>query len=254
MSLALLGRCGFEDAGTPLKGKNEWGVDTLMRKVSGARSLAEAYIATLAQGQAYQGYYLQTWEPDDDPQVATIALFYKGFLTGGTPVPIKSSEIITAIGQTTSDFSTEVDPDLPAGSTPTGRKYRSDLLWSFSTDVPSGEIIATLRKGYRVRYALTATMEFTYKSVQTRYRYITVGRPFAPTYNVPDIPYPPIIDRARIILSDGTVLPQRNWDLFFNLTPTVINENISFTTQPVLGTPFFENEDIARRILGNAPE
>lgn len=249
MSVAILGSGTFQDSFVPVKGKSEWGMDTLTRKLTGARSLLEAFIGTLSQGQAYQGYYLQTWNADDSPDVASITLDYKGLLTGGTPSPKAISSVVSGVGQTTADFSTE---GIVAG-TPQGRKYRSDLIWTLTSIPTTGQIVGTTAAGFRDRYALSATLEFAYKIAQTTYRYITQGKPNAPRYTAVDINYPAFIQRGRIILNDGTILPRGvPWETFFDLTPVQINQTVSFQSEPVIGTPFWENEDVVQRILGNA--
>lgn len=251
MSTGLLGSGTFLDRYAPVKGKSEWGMDTLTRRLSGARTLLETFISTLAQGDAYPAgspnpYYLQTWESDDDPNVATITLNYKGLLAGGTPTPKAVSQIVPAVGQTEADYSTE---GIVQG-VPLGREYRTDLIAGTGETPGPGEY-GTSIQFFRKRYALAARMEFTYRAVQTTYRYVTVGRPFGPSYVFPDIPYPAILERARIILNDGTVLPRTNWELFFGLTPAVIYKNISFICEPIIGSPWFECEDVAQQTLGS---
>lgn len=242
---ALLGNCGFLDVCLPVKGKSEWGMDTLARKMVGARSLAEAFIAALAQGQGYQGYYLQSWDVDDNPNVATVTLFYKGLLTGGTPLPKGSDEIVTAVGQTNADYSDEGDP------VGTGRVYRQDFFWSIFVPA-SGATSSTSYKALKDRYAVSARMEFTYNSLQTTWRYISQGQLFGPIYILPSFNFVPIIERARITVSDGTVLPRTvYWETFLELTPTVSDRVISHRSEPVIGSPYFECEDVVRRILGD---
>lgn len=246
MSLALLGDCTFENACDPVKGKTEWGVDTLARKMMGARSLLSAFIATLAQGQVYQGYFLQSWESDDNPDVATITLNYKGLLTGGTPTPKAITDIVSAVGQVTKDFSTEVDTNGIQG-----RLYRKDLLWSVSQPLLDTNIFGVVGKGFRDRYAQFARMDFTYEACQTTYRYIHIGKPNGPRYAFPDIEFGPTIDRARITLNDGTVLPRENWETFFELFPTTLDRLVSFQSEPIVGSPFYECMDVVRRTLGD---
>lgn len=254
MSVAILGSGTFQDLYAPVKGKSEWGMDTLTRRLTGARSLLEAFVASLAQGQIYpptataeSGYYLQTWEPDDSPNVASVTLNYKGLVTGGTPTPRAISQIVSAVGKTERTFSTEgaVEGEFQ------GRLWRRDLLWSVTAPSLPGQILGTSIQGFRDRYAMTAIMEFTYRAVQTTYHYVTVGRPFGPRYVFPDIPYPAILERARIVLNDGTVLPRTNWEVFFGLTPSVVYKNISFEASPVIGSPFFECTDVAQQTLGD---
>lgn len=227
-------------------------MDALTRKLTGARSLAAAFIATLAQGQLYGAdangngaYFLQTWDADDDPVKATITLNYKGLVTGGTPVPKATTQIVSAVGQTEADFQNEGE----VAGVPQGRLYRHDLLWSVTSPSLPDDILGTSIKGFRDRYALSARFDFTYRAVQTTYLYITIGRPAAPRYTAPDIPYASVVERGRITLNDGTVLPKVR-AAGFNLVPVIIDENISFEAVPVIGSPFFECTDVARRTLG----
>lgn len=250
MSTAVIGRGTFEDLYEPLKGKSEWGMDTLTRKLSGARSLAEAFIATLAQGQIYppassNPYYLQTWDCDDNPNVATITLNYKGLVTGGTPTPLQETEIVTVVGKTTKDYSTE---GIVAGNA-LGRFYRKDQIWSLTGEAV-GEVTNTAY-GFRDRYALSAAMEFMYKAPQTTYRYIKVGRPVAASYSSIGFSYTLIIEKARITLSDGTIYQGRDQETFWELTPLPRNRVVDFQTKPIIGSPWWECIDVIRLELGN---
>lgn len=251
MSTAILGSGIFLDLYAPLKGKSEWGMDTLTRKLTGARSLAAAFIATLRQGDPYGAdangngaYFLQTWDADDDPVKATITLNYKGLQPGGTPVTKATTQIVSSVGQTEADFSTEGE----VGGFPQGRLYRHDLVWSVTSSDTLSDFGTTV-KGFRDRYALSARFDFTYRAVQTTYLYITLGRPAAPRYTAPDIPHASVVERGRITLNDGTILPKVR-AAGFNLVPVIIDENISFEAVPVIGSPFFECTDVARRTLG----
>lgn len=250
MSLSNLGTCTFDDACVPLKGKSEWGMDTLTRKLTGARSLAEAFIATLVQGQIYPAtsstpYYLQTWDADDNPDVATLTLNYKGLVTGATPLPLQETEIVTVIGKTTADYSTEG----VVGGNAQGRFYRKDQIWSLTGEAV-GEVTNTTY-GFRSRYALSAAMEFQYKAPQTTYRYITVGRRFAASFSNVGFSYPLVIERARITLSDGTVYQGREQETYFDLTPVARNIVVDFQAKPIVGSPFWECSDTIRLELQN---
>lgn len=244
MSTAILGSGTFQDLYAPAKGKSEWGMDTLTRRVCGARSLLNAYIATLEQGDFYEGYYLQTWEPDDGPVVAIVTLNYKGLITGGTPAPLIETEVVLAVGRTSNDYS-----NLNDGL---GLMYRRDVYATAGETVPDNFGFSSYF--YRDRYTVSAGMEFTYKAPQTRYRYITVGRPTAARYDEIGFEHEFVIEDARISLSDGTVYYGTNRQTTFSLTPVEVTRVMSFTSRPVVGTPWWECEDIIRLELANEPE
>lgn len=251
MSLSNLGSCTFDDAYAPLKGKSEWGMDTLTRKLTGARSLAEAFITTLVQGQKYPAtsstpYYLQTWDADDNPDVATLTLNYKGLVTGATPIPLKESGTALVVGRTTKDYSTE---GIVAG-VPLGRYYRKDQIWSLTNEAV-GEVTNTAF-GFRDRYALSASMEFMYRAGQTVYRYISVGRPSRARYYSIGFSYSTEIEKARITLSDGTVYQGRSQETYFELAPSTQDKVIDFQAKEVVGSPWWECQDTIRRELVSA--
>lgn len=240
--LLTIADCTFLDVFTPAKGKNEWGVDTLTRKMTGARSLLDAFLATLAQGQVHAGYFLQTWDSDEKPDVATVTLHYKG-LRNGTPAPIILSEVVSAVGQTSADYS---DEGTPAGI---GRLYRQDVYATAGETPGIPGSVGTSIEFFRNRYAVSATAEFTYSAVQTQYRYISIGKPNGPTYNVVDIPFSPAMDRVRIVLSDGTTYGGESMLATFDLVPETDERVISFRSSPIIGTPYWECEDVVRKIL-----
>lgn len=245
MSTAVLGSGTFLDLFDPLKGKSEWGMDTLTRKGHIARSLAAAFIATLAQGQVYppgssNPYYLQTWDIDDNPNVATITLNYKGFVTGGTPKPLKERDFATVIGRTTADYSTE---GTPAG---VGRFYRQDVLWTLASPATVPGDYGISGKFLRDRYAVSAAMEFIYRSPQTTYRYFTVGETTSAKHHTIGFSYTIIIEKARILLSDGTTYEGRDQETYFDLTPTPIQKVVSFQAREVVGSPWWECTDVVR--------
>lgn len=249
MSLATLGNCGFDDVFTPAKGKTEWGMDSLTRRMVGARSLLEAFLATLAQGQVYPpnatpgtGYFLQSWEPDDNSQVATVTLNYKGLEPGGTPEPIAKSEVSPAAGAISKNYTSE--------NSGLGRLYKTVPLWKYQFIAPTGitvdEVVST-----RPVYTTGATMEFTYDAVQTVYRYISVGKPIAPRYYVVDIPRIPVVKKSRISTADGSIYgTNAPVALTTDLTPIVLNRVVGFSSEPVIGSPYYECQDVVRRELG----
>jgi hypothetical protein len=260
MNQVLVGDCTFSDAAIPAAGKSEFGIDTLTRKLSGHRTLLAAFLATLAQGQTYAfngiNFYLQTWEPDENIPTATVSLQYKG-LRSPPPVDIQT-EFVTAAGSVAASFLLE-NPDPFNSGIGKGRAYgrremfRSATIPGFYTAdyvVPfAGGYI-----GYKKVYATGATMEFTYIACQSSYRYVTVGKRGAPAHNVIDINYTPVIKRARIIVSDGT-LYGANMATSFDFgrgqpsAPAQLDVVISFTSKNVIGSPYYECIDVVRREL-----
>lgn len=241
-----IGNAEFDDVFEPIKGKNEWGIDTLTRKVRGARPLAAAYLAGLTQGQRLsdsEEYYLQSWEPDDNPIWAEITLNYKGLLYG-TPLPDIQNEITPAVGQISKNFATE--------NFGKGRIYRKQPLWKLALLDFAGEtvdeVVAT-----RDVYTTGASMEFTYDAIQTVYRYISEGRPTAPRFYTVDIPRIPTIKRARIVTADGAVYGRNAPGLLTaDLEPIPFTRVVGFVSKNIFGTPFWECQDTVRRELGES--
>lgn len=90
--IKYIGNCEFEDCCEPFGTKNEWGIDLLQRKVKGRADKLRAFMAGLKQGDSinltgYQGFYLQTWNSDDNPVFPTVLMTYKGLLSGTLPTP-----------------------------------------------------------------------------------------------------------------------------------------------------------------------
>ena len=243
------GNAVFEDVYTPAKGKNEWGMDTLVRQMQGSVEELPEFIDGLAQGDEFEGYFLQSWEPDKDPIFPTVTLLYKGLFTGGTPPPDIERSFVTAVGRTSKDYSAEPLAPVHPEDAGLGRLYGKDTLWSMEAPAGPGDNGRSF-KGVRDRYALSAIMEFTYSAVEARYRYITRGGPVAARYRTVGVSYTLIIDDARITTSDGKVFG-REREAFFELTPLPRQRVVSFTTKNVIGTPFWECEDIVRLELGN---
>jgi len=93
MARKYIGNCEFEDRCEPIPSKNEWGTDVLTRRVQGRADKLRQYLNALRQGDTfseYQGFYLQTWSPDENPVFPTVTLVYKGLLNG-IPNPRNSS-------------------------------------------------------------------------------------------------------------------------------------------------------------------
>lgn len=241
--LSYLGNVSFEDIAIPVPGKNEWGVDTLSRRLRGSRALLRAFIATLRQGQRVSGYpsfFLQTWSVDDDTPFAEITLNYKGLLNGTPPVDVQT-DIVAETGTTTADYSSE--------NSGLGRQYKTIPLYRYSYETPSG-LVTDIVVATRPIYTVAARMEFEYYAVQIRYRYVTIGRSSAQDFPNDD-PYIPQVIRGRITTSDGATFGTDRV-LFFGLTPVLQQRLVSFTSHNIIGTPYYEAEAIVRKELGNA--
>lgn len=248
MSLSSLGNVAFQDACIPVPGKTEWGTDTLTRRMVGAASGLAAYIRTLAQGQTYifgtlaPVFFLQTWQSDDQTPVATVTLNYKG-LVNGTPPPDVQTQVVSAVGNSSNDFSAE--------NSGLGRFYKKDVIWTLTSPAEVPGDFGITGKGYRDRYAVSATMDFAYKTVESTYRYITIGRLDVPQYSTVDSAYQPYIERATIVTGDGAKFGRTPWETFFELTPVQEVKVVSFSSHNIIGSPMYECEDVVRKILGD---
>lgn len=248
MSIATLGRVGFEDMFTPAKGKSEWGMDTLTRKMCGARSGLETFIAGLTQGDIYQGYFLQTWDPNDDPDVAVVTLEYKGLITGGTPKPKITTNIVSAVGRASKSYL-----DQNAGL---GIILRTIVLWKFQYAVPLtiGDLDTVV--GKREVYTQSATLEYSYHAVESRYRYISIGNLGGPRYSFVTTTYTPSIEKAIYSTSDGMKYGRDNASVVaaLGISPQLREKVVSSVSEPVIGSPYYECEDIVRLELVDPSE
>jgi hypothetical protein len=217
MALQLIGDCNFGDIHTPVRSKDEWGVDVLTRRMQGASSLLAAFIATLTQGQTLQGFYLQTWDDDKHPIKPVVTLTYKG-LFSGIPAPIAVNDIVQQTGSVSANFSSE-----NGGK---GFQYGIDA---------SGAPL----------YAVGATREFAYFAPQTVWRYIRNGQPTGPSYsNIGFIAHPSII-KSRIVTSDGAPFGgNAPAGLVSALGLSAGLMTVGFRSVPIIGTPYFECQDI----------
>jgi hypothetical protein len=127
---------------------------------------------------------------------------------------------------------------------------RNGYLWTLTNSIPSDSLDSGIvGTGVRTRYTTGATMQFTYRAAQTRYRYISTGSPSGPRYTGLAIDPPaPILDQVHIVLSDGFVYGRERID-DFGLAPVARDRVVSFSSQHVIGSPFFECEDVVRRQL-----
>ncbi len=214
MAVTYVGDVAFEDAMEPRAGKSDWGMDTLTRKMKGASTLLTAFLGTLNQGDIYfyrgQNFYLQTWEADDDPVFSTVTLNHKG-LRSGIPAP-------AAVDETTIQ-TTSIGADIS----------------SLSITNADGTT------------AKTATRDIEFYCPQTTWRYITNGRPTAPTYSTIANGRSPIVIRSTITLDNGTrYTGNAPIGLVTALTPALIVKVLGPHDQPIFGTPYFECEDVVQ--------
>jgi hypothetical protein len=214
MAIQYYGTEEFDDICSPVEGKSDWGVDTLTRRVRGARTLLGAYVFALAQGQVAPSngnFYLQSWEPDDsDPVWGNVVLQYKGFKNGTIPAPVVTPRIVEASGSSSHYFDPPYD-------------------WGGDED------------------AVSAVMEYTYYAGETVYRYITNGQPVGPSYGLLQTAFVTLIKRSRITLDDGTVFGgNAPVGIVSAVTPVQAVNTVGFTASPIHGTPYWEAEDIVR--------
>lgn len=252
--LAQLGRTGFEDSMIPVPGKSEFGMDTLTRKLEGYvgedGELLQDFIVSLNQGDTYTFrdvlFYLQTWSCDDSTPVATVTLNYKGLKPGGTPEPDIQTDTVSTVGRITRSYL-----DQNGGN---GITLRYKILWKFSYFQPTLEEAQTDEQvAKRALYITSATLEFLYHAVETRYKYITEGRPSGPRYTEVVSDYVPVMEEARIVANDGMVYPKNDLPAF-NMTPVLHPRVVSWSSKNTIGSPYFECEDVVRLELADPAE
>lgn len=217
MSVTIIGDGSFRDIDTPAKSKNEWGIDVLTRRMQGAASLLTSFISGLAQAQTYQSFYLQTWSDDRHPVKPTVTLVYKG-LINGIPQPLKFNDIVPATGSTSANFA---DENGGAG-------------YQYGIDSDGNPL-----------YALSAVREFAYYCPQTLWRYIAQGQPNGPQYGSLGFIRSAELIKSRIVTSDGAVFGgNAPAGLVSALAVEPETVTIGFRSEPVVGTPYFECEDL----------
>lgn len=247
--LTALGRTTFEDSFIPVPNKNEFGMDTLSRRVEGYAGGLVDYIRSLRQGQTYEFdgilFYLQTWNPGNSTPVASVDLHYKGLTPGGTPEVDVQRRFVSAIGRTSQDYS---DEGTPLG---VGRLYGTGVFASIGENIPIEGTIGTSIAWSKKFYALSAFMEFEYIAVEAVFRYIAVGEPVAARHSSVGVNYTLVVNDARIVTSpEGTVFG-RDMEGFFDLQPSAKNRVVSFESKNVKGSPYWECQDTVMLELGN---
>ena len=221
--IIYLGNAAYDDLVKPVVGKTDWGVDTLVRILAGRRDQFQTFIGTLAQGQAapapYAAFKLQTWEPDDsDPIWGKVTLNYKGLVGGELPPTEAYNEIIETSGSSSAQFDPPYD-------------YGGDF------------------------FAVSAVMDFTYYAGQTTWRYVSTTSPSGPSHTLLGLGFIYQYKKIRYTVSneDGSTTYFGNSapvGIVSACTPTLAVGAVGFRSSPVLGTNFFECEDVVRAELG----
>lgn len=210
-----VGNGAFEDMYEPVSGKSEWGMDTLTRVMAGKQTSLVSFVNGLNQGDTYSyhgnTYYLQSWEPDNDPVFPKIRMEYKG-LFDGIPDPFVSGRTVEqSCSQTTADPVTITYWDAATQSSVTG------------------DVMGTRTSRYITR--------------ESTYRYITSSRPSSPTYTALDVAMAIIYLQSEITTDVGANFASNApAALATALFPSAYLEYTT-DTNPVFGTPFFENTD-----------
>lgn len=242
MSQALLGDVTFRDRHVPAVGKSEFGMDTLTRIMEGHASLLVAFLASLHQGDTYligeTIFYLQSWEPDNSTPVASVMLNYKGLRDGGTPVPDVQTDIVSAVGRITKSYLDENDG--------LGITLRNTKVYALVN--PEAETFFL-----RPVYTVSASAEFEYKAVETRYRYIKEGQPSEPENTTVQSSFVPTVEKIRIQTSDGMTYG-RERILSLDMVPVAHEKIVSWSCKNVIGSPYFECEEVVRKELVDPDE
>lgn len=209
MALTYQGVTTFTDIGNPVTSKNDWGIDTIIRRVRGPVTNLDTYVAGLAQGQGYNGFYLQTWGIDDRPPYATVTLYYKGLHRGTIPDPAAFDE--------TGICSTSIGADVA------------------SLNITNSDGVA----------AKTAVRDIEFYCPQTTWRYIRYGRPSGYSYGAIANGRTATIIRNVIRLDNGMEYRGNApaglvTALYLNPSNRIIGPH----AEPVHGTPYYECHDI----------
>jgi hypothetical protein len=223
--IIYIGDASYDDLTIPSVGKSDWGMDTLTRNLAGRRDQFQTFIASLVQGQAapdpYAGFKLQTWDPDpSDPIWGRVQLNYKGLVGGVTPPDQAYNEIIETSGSSSHNWTTPYD-------------YGGGF------------------------FAVSAVMDFTYYAGQTTYRYVRTADPGAATHSSLATTFITSLKRVHFTVSneDGstTVFGGSAPVGIVSATSPVLSVGaVGYRSSPVLGTGFFEMEDVVRAELRDA--
>ena len=225
MSVQYHGDVTFQDMFLPVPYKTEWGMDGLLRVQKGAQSLLTAFVAGLSQGATYTfnsgTYYLQSFEPNDDPVFPEVTMHYKG-LHGGIPPPKSSG---ATIEQNITVAASASDDDTDAGSA-----------------------LGTIN-GVDVQ---TAERQIRYFTRRAETLYITTSRPTSASYGIDadvDIYVDSSVIRATDINGKNYVFSGTNAPaaIVTALTPATTVQSF-MQCNPVVGSPYFECRDVATKL------
>lgn len=244
MAVTGLGRIGFEDVSIPAFGKSEFGMDTLSRTMQGHSELLLDFLASLHQGDTYSIgdnlFYLQSWEPDKATPVSTVTLNYKGLSQGGTPQPDVQTEIVSAVGRISKSY---LDQNGGLGITLRNREGGSIGVVNPVSGLVERQLVLLSPV-----YTTSATSEFLYHAVETRYRYIKEGQPSEPENTEVQSSYIPEIEEIQISTNDGMTYG-RERILSLDMEPVLHERVVSWSSRHVIGSPFWECEDVVRKEL-----
>lgn len=210
------GHLEFRDIVIPVPNKDEWGVDTLERRVQGPGHLYANFEKNLKQGQIYQfsgdSYYLQTWRQIDSKVFPGFMLSYKGFRNGVIPDP------------------------LPTTS-------RSELCSS----VTAGDLSVT----FAGKKIVGATQEIKYIAPTTIWRYLTKTEPTVAVFNtVRGSQGLSVLDsRITITYNDGTtsiLAGNAPAGVVSALSVSPVTFVIGPAFNPIVGTPYFEAQEVVQ--------
>jgi hypothetical protein len=214
MAITYKGETTFDDRMEPRAGKSDWGIDTLTRRIMGPSTGLATFLASLSQGATYSYngavYYLQTWEPDDDPVYATVGLNYKG-LKAGIPTAVALDD--------TNVQTTSIDADVT------------------SLHIANGSGVEATR----------AVRDIEFDCPQTTWRYISLGRPAFATYGSIANGRSAIVRRSIIRLDNGIEYRgNAPVGVVSALTVALSNKVTGPHVVPIFGTPYFECEDLVQ--------
>lgn len=214
-----IGSTEFREVGQPQRNMAEYGISTLTRKFRGAAPLLNAFMSKLTQGTEF------SIDPGDLFQT------FLNFFSGAGAMYLQT-------------WTSDDDPVYPTVSL----VYKGLLT---GTQKPLG---ATERCLQSITVGCTtpqvATREITYYSPQTNWKYITNTQIISQQQKELSGNQPEIFT-SKITLSDGTVFNgNAPADLVSALTPAIVyNKLINLQSEPVFGTPFFENTEIVATVF-----
>lgn len=213
------GSTDFEEVGQPQRNMADYGISTMTRKFRGAAPLLNAFMATLVQGTQF------------DISAGSLFQTFGQFFTGAGAMYLQT-------------WTSDDDPVYP-----TVTLVYKGLLTGTQIALGSNE-----RAFQSITVGCTspqkATRDITYYSPQTNWKYITNTRVTMQRQKEVTGQDPEIFT-SKITLADGTVYGDEDAPagLVTALTPaTVYGKLINLQSEPVFGTPFFENTEIVATV------